>query len=76
MRALHKAYNRKDLAGFIVAIGRFNDEFTGLREEGLLKAYLEGGPDVQGEGWREVVSALGECCYQRIVGPGTTGLSE
>lgn len=77
VRSLHKAYNRKDLSGFIAAVQRFNEEFTKLREEGEIKRHLEDEDGVvKGERWRGMVSALGESCYQRIVGPGTTTLSE
>jgi hypothetical protein len=41
VRSLHKAYNRKDLSGFIAAVQRFNEEFTKLREEGEIKRHLE-----------------------------------
>jgi hypothetical protein len=77
LRALLKAYNRKDLAGFKHAVDRFNEEFEVIRDSGEMAIWAgEVGGQVEGEKWREMVSSLGECCYQRTVGPGTTSLSE
>lgn len=75
LRALHKAYNRKDYAAFRIAIGRFNQEFALLRDQGEIRTHLSQG-HVEGERWKDMVMALGESCYQRTVGPATSTLSE
>ena len=77
LRSLLKSYNRRDLAGFVHAVKRFNEEFEAIRQSGEIasNAKIEG-EEISGEKWRELVSSLGECCYQRTVGPGTTSLSE
>lgn len=77
VRALHKAYNRKDGPGFVRAVERFNAELAAIRDSGEMEAYIRSGEAarrIKIEDWDQMAVAIGEQVYQRVVGPETDSL--